>query len=167
MDIASLYLAWNRLRASLKRKYLDEYVSVVETTASGALHLHVLATGRYVPQRTLSRLAAKAGFGRIADVRAVRQGRTLADDDPRAADYVAKQLAGYVTKERTDGLNAKTAARRRPMRRSRGWGMSLAEAESLVVEMWRDGTSSAPADKDDGPWVIVHELADGSLLLRG
>lgn len=76
MTVRELYLAWNRLRASLRKLgYLREYAAVVETTKNGALHLHVVATERFAPQKLLSRLASQAGFGKVADIRQVKRGR--------------------------------------------------------------------------------------------
>jgi hypothetical protein len=49
LTMRELYVAFNRLRTKLRRSgHLREYFAVVETTQAGALHLHVLATGRYL-----------------------------------------------------------------------------------------------------------------------
>lgn len=156
-----IYEAWNRLRGSLRRLgYLREYAAVVETTGTGALHLHALTTGKFIPQKRLSALACQAGFGRVADVRAVRPGEGTGDDDRRASAYVSKQLAGYMSKQKTDALKAKTAKRRRPFRCSRGWGLSLAEAERLVAQAWVEGREQEAAD--EGPWVLIHRGVTGA-----
>jgi hypothetical protein len=70
------------------------------------------------------------GVRRGADIRAVRSGEASDPTDRRAAAYVSKELAGYVSKQKTDALRSKTATRRRPLRCSRGWGLSMAEAGS-------------------------------------
>ena len=65
MNVADFYKAWNRLRVTLARErpggpYIKEYAAVVETQVRGALPLHVLMTGRYVPQRKLVGMAMAA-----------------------------------------------------------------------------------------------------------
>jgi hypothetical protein len=79
--------AWARLRHDLRRRYgLSDYVWVREQAPSTRrLHLHLLIRSGYVPQRQLSRLAARAGFGAVCDIRRVR-GRG-------GPAYVAKYLA--------------------------------------------------------------------------
>jgi hypothetical protein len=164
MTVRDVYESWNRLRTALRKAdLLREYAAVIETTDAGALHLHALTTGRYLPQRELSSRAIRAGFGRVADIRAVKCSDGDAHD---TAGYVAKQVAAYVSKERAESLRAKTARRRRPLRCSRGWGLSLAEAEREVVRLWRaDGTDEEPPS-DVGPWVLIFKHTDGSLTLR-
>lgn len=166
MNTRDVYEAWNRLRASLRKLgYLREYAAVLETTEAGALHLHALTTGKFIPQKRLSALARQAGFGRITDIRAVRQGEGDGKDDRRACSYVSKQLAGYMTKVKTDALKVKTAERRRPFRCSRGWGLSLADAELLVAQAW--AARGETREPDTGPWVLIQRRGDGSLRLRG
>lgn len=165
MTVHDLYVAWNRLRTRLRKSgHLNEYAAVLETTAAGALHLHALTTGKFVPQRRLSVLAAAAGFGVVADIRAVRPGESGDTTDRRAASYVSKELAAYVSKQKTDALRSKTAARRRPLRCSRGWGMSMAEAEKLVVSAWVGEAAQAP---DPGPWLLLLKREDGSVSVLG
>lgn len=157
--MADLYTAWNRLRIKLRRSGdLREFVAVVETSAAGRLHLHVLMTGQYIPQHVLSRLAAEARFGAICDIREVKR----AANDPReCAEYVAKELAGYVTKAKVESLTGKTARRRRPVRQSRQWcGDSAREAERIVVQQSRE------QEKDEGPWAFIQKAGDGSLHVR-
>jgi len=115
-DLAAcdFYDAWNRLRTRLrKRGLLSEYAAVMETTQAGALHLHALTTGRYIAQKRLSEYAQQAGFGKVADIRAVRAGEGSGEGDKRSAAYVSKELAGYLSKQKTDALRSKTATRRR------------------------------------------------------
>jgi hypothetical protein len=88
-----VYDAWNRLRTRLTRergggRYVNEYAAVVEVQTRGALHLHVLMTGRYVPQRKLVGMAMDAGFGRCTDIREVK--RSAAGDAPGSSAYVTK-----------------------------------------------------------------------------
>lgn len=166
LDARDFYEAWNRLRTRLrKERLLAEYAAVIETTEAGALHMHALTTGRYIPQARLSEMADKAGLGVITHIRAVRRGEGKGDDDKKSAAYVSKELAGYVSKQKTEALRAKTAQRRRPFRCSRGWGFTMAEAEGLVAQAWADEREGG--EVDPGPWVLVYRRADGSVLLRG
>ena len=77
--------AWNRLRLILTRRYGSiKYVWTIEGhKRSGMPHLHVLLN-KYIPQRLLSRLAERSGFGKIADIRRVKSND--------AFDYVTKYL---------------------------------------------------------------------------
>lgn len=73
--LKSLKASWNRLRLALSRRYgLKTYFWVLECGKStGRPHLHILLDC-YVPQRTLSNLAVRAGFGSIVDIREVKDG---------------------------------------------------------------------------------------------
>lgn len=89
--------AWNRLRTTLTRNgHKLKYCWVLEACpTSGRPHLHVLLD-RYIYQKSLSRLAMRAGFGSIADIRIVK--------DNQAFNYVTKYLGkgiGSKTVERT------------------------------------------------------------------
>lgn len=74
-QLKSLKVCWNRLRGTLVRKYgLSKFFWVLEFGhEKGRPHLHFLFN-RYIPQRSLSKLAARAGFGPIADIREVKDG---------------------------------------------------------------------------------------------
>jgi len=168
MNVADFYKAWNRLRVTLARErpggpYMKEYAAVVETQVRGALHLHVLMTGRYVPQRKLVGMAMAAGFGRCTDIREVR--RVARDGAKGSADYVTKQLAGYLTKQSAVALAAKTNKRRRPLRTSRGWGdgITMRRATRLLAEAWVEETGKDP---DNGPFAFVQVLSGGDALVR-
>jgi hypothetical protein len=168
MTVATLYEAWNRLRTKLRRKgVLEEFAAVLETTAAGALHLHCLMTGRYIAQQRLSRLAEEAGFGRVCDIREVKPGtEEEREENQDAAWYVAKQMAGYVTKTKSESLASKTAVRRRPLRRSRGWcSHSMHDAELAIRRQWAEEAGEVHG-RDGGPWIFVHQLQDGSLRMR-
>ena len=156
-----LYEAFNRLRTKLRRSgHLREYFAVVETTQAGALHLHVLATGRYLPQRELSKVAAAAGFGRVADIRAV-----TGTGDRSAGAYLVKTLAGNATKANAERLATRGARRLRPVRTSRSWYPGgMAEAEREVGRRMAAELSLAP---DPGPWLFVVKGGDGALHLQG
>jgi len=78
MTVADFYAAWNRLRVRLRRSrkggpYVTEYAAVLEVQQRGALHLHVIQTGRYIRQRELAEMAVAAGFGRCTDIREVKR----------------------------------------------------------------------------------------------
>lgn len=168
MTVADFYKAWNRLRVTLARErpggpYMKEYAAVVEVQKRGALHLHILMTGRYVPQRKLVGMAMAAGFGRCTDIREVR--RVARDGEKGSADYVTKQLAGYLTKQSAVALAAKTNERRRPLRTSRGWGdgITMRGAMRLLADAWLE---DAGKDRDSGPFAFVQVLAGGDVLVR-
>lgn len=168
MTVADLYAAWNRLRGRLARDrkggpYMQQYAAVVEVQQRGALHLHVLLTGRFVPQRKLVGMARAAGFGRCTDIREVR--RAAHDEARGSAEYVTKQLAGYLTKQGAAALSAKTNERRRPLRTSRGWGggMTMQRAMRMMSDAWLE---EAGKERDEGPFAFVQVLASGDVLVR-
>lgn len=70
-----LKTAWNRLRLALSRQYgLTKFFWVLEFGGKrGRPHLHCLLNC-YIPQRKLSELATKCGFGSIVDIREVKDG---------------------------------------------------------------------------------------------
>lgn len=70
-----LKTAWNRLRLALSREYnLTKFFWVLEFGGKrGRPHLHCLLNC-YIPQRKLSELAAKCGFGSVVDIREVKDG---------------------------------------------------------------------------------------------
>lgn len=73
--LRTLKESWNRLRLTLSREYgLKTFFWVLEFGHErGRPHLHVLLDV-YVPQRRLSILAQRAGFGSIVDIREVKEG---------------------------------------------------------------------------------------------
>lgn len=158
MQIADLSAAWNRMRTRLKDEgKLDEYATVVECTKRGRPHLHVVFTGEFVKQWKLSSWAERAGFGRVVDIRLVDFDPANQSGSIRAASYVAKELAGYVSKAKGEAVGKLVAKRRRPLRTSRGWypgGMKRAEKELL---------EAADFDTDLGDFFFVIG-ADGEAL---
>ena len=70
-----LKTSWNRLRLELSRQYgLTKFFWVLEFGGKrGRPHLHCLLNC-YIPQRKLSELAAKCGFGSVVDIREVKNG---------------------------------------------------------------------------------------------
>ena len=179
--VGELYGAWDRLRARLRRlskrhptPRLREYAAVVEAQDRGALHLHVVCTGEYVPQSELSELAANAGFGPIMDIRVLHDPRkpgSTGDEAHRAARYLAKYLAASEgtgdTKDpsgkRWRAFTARCDKRIRPVRMSRGWGCSLTQARALMAQERRGASRS----KFSGPWLALQVSDDGAVTIYG
>lgn len=139
--------AWRR-RCKARTPYLSEYALVLELGTQGQkrLHAHVIFTGRFIPQRLLSRWARQCGFGRIADIREIDTSN--AED---VARYAAK-LAYYGAKagEAVAKLKRRSRSRLRPLRTSRGWylgGLRRVEEEL--------GIRKSGGSKDPGPWVLI------------
>ena len=123
------------------------------------MHLHVLATGEYVPQRQLSAIAqgrhgSRGRFGPVTDIRAVRS------TGPRslAADYMVKQIgmdmAAYVAKakagERARLRSAGGGVYTRPIRSSRLWYPGgLSAASETVKAGWAVDADHARPDVTD------------------
>lgn len=162
LDVAGLSKCWNRLRTELKQKnLLNEYAAAFEVTKKGRPHLHVLFSGSFIHQMKLSRWAERVGFGRVTDIRAV--GFDLAGDDLRSASYIAKEMAGYVSKSKGATAGKLVAQRRRPLRTSRGWypgGMKRAEAELLAEVRDEDKTDKGPF------WFVLGDPAE-TLVIQG
>jgi hypothetical protein len=79
--------SWNRLRTLLVKTFgAIKYVKVLEFHKSGMPHFHILCN-RFIPQRWLSARAARAGFGRVCDIRHV--------DDRGGFFYVLKYLSKF------------------------------------------------------------------------
>lgn len=141
--------------------YLDEYAVTIEAHATGALHLHALFTGRYIPQRWLATQANEAGFGRVAWIGEITEpadAGMLLDRARPGQDRATGRLsaASYLTIAEKWGLQpvaARSGQRLRPIRLSKHWpGGSLANAERLLIE------SLYPSDeKDPGPFEMWHE----------
>ncbi len=74
-QLAALKSSWNRLRGVLVRRYgLSKFFWVLEFGHDkGRPHLHFLINC-YIPQRSLSKLAERAGFGPVVDIREVKDG---------------------------------------------------------------------------------------------
>lgn len=173
LSLRALYASWNRLRTTLRKSgELAEYAAVVELGSPNRPepHLHVLATGRYIPQARLSTLAESAGFGRVVDIREVKT-----NGEHEAVAYVSKRMAkhlvGYLVKAETESLAGRAAAESgskrvqvRPLRLSKRWypgGFKAAEkavAERMAAKLDRD-----PEPGDPGPWFMVAKRWDGDL----
>lgn len=173
MSLKQLYASWNRVRTTLRKSgELDQYCAVVELGSESRPepHLHVLATGRYIPQERLSLLTESAGFGPIADIRAVRD-----TGDSRAVGYVSKQLVEqverYLVKAETTSLASKAAsqdgpkrAQVRPLRLSKGWYPGgFKAAEKVVAQRLAEKMDREDEPTDPGPWYLVIRRSDGDL----
>lgn len=145
-----------------KRGFITEYGGAIERTVSGLPHAHLLITGKYIPQRELSRIArggptCQTRLGEVVDIRAVR------NTGPRSAvsDYLLKQqtageLARYVSKAATEQARAARAlegvTRQRPIRLSRGWYPGgLGAAVKVVRQRWSDNAEPVAATD----WAIL------------
>jgi len=96
------HLAFQRLIRDLRKVCGEfQYCRFLEVTERGMYHYHIAQKGAYVPQRKLSELAEKNGFGKIVDIRKINEGGG-------AAWYMAK----YVTKESVPDGWKKVAASR-------------------------------------------------------
>jgi hypothetical protein len=153
MTVPELYAAWSRFRHRMRyRGMLGEYALAVEV--GSRLHLHACVTGRFIDQaRELVPHAEAAGFGRIADIRAVPElaaADTLAGYITRAdKSSDALQLARYLTKSTAEELRERGAKRVRPLRVSRGWeGGGLTAGAKRVRREWYGET--------EGKWEVVH-----------
>ncbi len=153
MTVPELYAAWGRFRQRMRRReLLDDYALAVEV--GSRLHLHACVTGRFIDQaRELVPHAEAAGFGRIADIRAVPPlavADTLAGYITRSEKSSdALQLARYLTKSTAQELRDRGATRVRPLRVSREWeGGGLTEGWARVKREWYGET--------EGRWEVVH-----------
>ncbi len=153
MTVPELYAAWSRFRQRMRRReMLDEYALAIEV--GSRLHLHACITGRFIDQaHELVPHAEAAGFGRIADIRAVpplARADTLAGYITRAEKSSdALQLARYLTKSTAEELRDRGAKRVRPLRVSRKWeGGGLTEGWARVKREWYG--------ESEGKWEVVH-----------
>jgi hypothetical protein len=148
--------------------YVEAAAVAIEAHASGALHMHALLVGEYIPQAWLSRQAREVGLGRITDIRAL---------DPQAnsggiADYLVPggtawegsletmTAAAYLTAGK-HGLGAvaeRSKKRVRPLRFSRSWpsrpgpGGALTKAEEDLIAHLFEGQ-----DRDPGEFELWQE----------
>jgi hypothetical protein len=160
MNMRQVYEGWNRVKSALNHHgVLTSYAGTIENQKRhGGLHLHLLTTGEFIPQKRLSEIAqgrpGSAGrFGPVVDIRKVRgTGRRS------TAGYLLKQvaddMAGYVAKAATPELarlrlvSPIRPSRLRPLRLSRGWYPGgLAEAARVIRSEWSAG--AAPIQADD------------------
>jgi hypothetical protein len=173
MTMPELGERWNRLRSTLKKnKLLGEYVAVAELQARGEPHLHVIATGEYIPQKDLAKWGVKAGFGPVTDIRAVRgtgrrslTGYLLKQLDSQLADYVTKANAAQLKERAARDANSRRK-QVRPVRLSRHWypeGFKKAEQVVLARQAIQRGEPEGP--KDEGPWFVLRRAFDGNVAV--
>lgn len=156
-DAKELQASWNRFKAAINRKgrRIGEYVAVTEMTKRGRPHVHCLFEGEFIAQAELVRRAEAAGFGRIVDIREVKDGGSAEN----SASYVSKELAGYVSK----GAGWAKQQKRRPVRVSRGWypgGQEQAKADLLAELEDRE-------EKDPGKFWHVYGHPEETLTITG
>lgn len=170
MTLADLYAAWNRLRTTLRKSgELREFCAVVELGAPKRPepHLHLVATGSFIPQARLSGLAERAGFGPIADIRLVDGA-----GQERTVHYLSKQLVGYLAKSKAKRLGDRVASEGRanrkqvrPVRCSRNWYPGgFAAAEQAIADRARAEIGETEG-KDPGPWLVVVRRTDGGVTV--
>lgn len=116
-QMKSLKAAWNRLRTNLTRDgNALKYCWVLECGHTGGRpHLHILLD-RFIPQRRLSYLAVRAGFGKIVDIRLCRGSGAF----------------NYVTKYLSKGLGSVTA--KLDLKKARGRRVSFSRKFILREE---------------------------------
>lgn len=88
--LSLLSAAWRTAVKRLRRLYGQstiQYLAVVEATARGEPHLHILMRGPYIPQALLSSIMAELIDSPIVDIRKIKGAREV-------IRYVAK----YITK---------------------------------------------------------------------
>lgn len=91
------------LKLLRRRGYVVEWAIAHELTKAGQRHAHALVKGDYIPQRTVSAAAARAGMGSVADIRRIRStgATTYALKEAfRAVSYATKgveQLAEHLS----------------------------------------------------------------------
>ena len=92
---------WNLLRTNLRRAYPRlEYMRGIEVQERGALHDHaILWSPAPISLHVVKKFAMRAGFGHAVDLKPLEPGAS------RAAAYVSKRVAGYITKA-TDSRTA-------------------------------------------------------------
>jgi hypothetical protein len=166
MTLEEIGLGWNRVATALRRRgLLDQYAAVVELTAKGNPHLHVLMTGDFIPQAYLTRIAqgrrgSKGRFGRVTHI---RDGmKRLEDAGSRLPGYLTKdiarqqvggEMAAYVSKAKAverSRLRSGEGGRRRPIRASLLWYPGgLTAAAETVKEGWNSGPALARPDATD------------------
>jgi hypothetical protein len=148
--------------------YVEAAAVAIEAHASGALHLHALLVGEYIPQAWLSRQAREVGLGRIADIRAL----VPQANSGGIADYLVPggtawdssletmMAAAYLTAGK-HGLGAvaeRSKKRVRPLRFSRSWparpgpGGALTKAEEDLIAHLFEGQ-----DRDPGEFELWQE----------
>jgi len=125
-----LAVAFNHLTKRIRRKYgrdSFEFLSVVEKTAAGEPHLHILCRGHYLPHKEISAWMAELINAPIVDIRSIRS---------------AKQAVQYVTKYVSKAPEQFAAFKR--YWASRGYELEKPDATSETVVSRRG-------------WVVEHE----------
>lgn len=179
MTVSDFADAWKRFVVYARRDHgeaIEAYALALEVQERGALHAHLLYTsgggwldarpeknalGEVVEDSPLYTLCKRAGFG-IADVRMVRRGAS------KLASYSAKELGGYLTKDKLEAIEAKLGKNRRPLRLSQRvpWSHRLPTLEAARAEVVRRYREELEADgeewvEDPGEWVFGIPTPEG------
>jgi hypothetical protein len=175
LDFQAFYAAWSRrLRPRLRRMgKLGEYACALELQPDGGrLHGHFLFVdsargGGFIPQALLSEMADAAGFGKVTDIRFVRD---IPPREQRLSAYFTKgiyrvqtaeagELGSYMAKAKSmEDLGAFAASRLRPFRVSQGWPLKLREAQRRLLSEWYGEPDEAES------WTMVQEARLGPFL---
>lgn len=133
---------WNWFITELERELERDlpYFKVFELQKRGVLHVHALINVPGVPHsefaKAVKRVAVKWDFGQEIDVERVT-GHNRAGISAYVGKYVTKGSADGVTIDRTSGELRKGGYR--AWSASRDWGLSMAQAKSLLRYKWRQG----------------------------
>lgn len=151
------YASWLR-KCKAREPLLSEYAAVVEFgDAHDRIHLHVLMTGDFVPQKQLAYWAKRCGFGRINFICEVEVGAA-----EKVGGYAGK-MASYAAKasKRVELMKERGALRVRPVRSSKGWvpgGLRGIEEQLGIRPKKR---SAGKPSRDGGPWAIIELNSKG------
>jgi hypothetical protein len=147
-------------KCAARKSLLGEYSAVVEFgDESGRIHLHVLMTGGYVPQKRLVIWAKRCGFGEITFISEVKEGTA-----EEMGAYAGK-MASYAAKAsmHVELMKKRGAIRARPVRCSKGWleqdgGLRRIE-EQLGIRPKARGKDEPP--RPGGPWALIEVDSNG------
>lgn len=192
MSIADLGAGWNRVVTHLrKRGLIDQYALVVELQLRGAPHLHALATGEFIKQDELCRIAigrngSKGRFGEVSHIKEARttgerslvsymvkaparSERAVDNSDDNGGQSSALELSQYATKAaHTSRLLRPGGSRNRPIRSSRLWypGGLTGAAEAVKAE-WSANLERVEVNaKDWRVWRVNHSTGELVPLTR-
>ena len=161
MTLEDLAAGWNRVSRSYLRKRPDgsrqvyAYAAVVEFQKRKAPHIHALMAGpEFLPveqlrRRAVGRPTSRGKFGPRVGIEAV--GR---EDTETVSAYLSKfedtaaNLAGYLTKGKTEEWHRDGRTRIRPVWSSRGWYPGGLTAAEEAVRTRYNGGEPLPTASD-------------------
>jgi len=160
----ALTRAWRAARRAIEAEYQGakgEYLTVVEATARGWPHLHVLTTRRWIDQRWLSQLWQRLTGAHIVDIRRVSNARMAAS---YVAKYLGKAPARFERCKRyyfTRGYQPKRSDERPSLDWSSATHETIGAGGHLIVTaLQQEGHSLLCAS--DGFWIFAHPPPCGS-----